>query len=115
MSATQARKLRRRSTDAENRLWYRLRNRQIDGVKFRRQMPIGSDILDFAAPEKRLVIELDGGQHASAMDSDASRSQGLAAKGYRVIRFWNHEVLKNIEGVLEIIHMALSTSSAESR
>ncbi len=82
-----ARKLRRRPTDAEALLWQRLRNRQLEGAKFYRQMPIGPYIVDFAARAKRLVIEIDGGQHATAAAADRTRSRLLAAEGYRVIRF----------------------------
>ncbi len=108
MSRDRARELRRRSTDAERRLWYFLRNRQIDGVKFRRQAPIGSYVVDFLAADRRLVVEIDGGQHAAQQLSyDRQRTAWLEAQGYRVVRFWSNESLVNTEGVLEAIRIAL--------
>ena len=98
-----ARNLRRRSTDAERLLWRRLRDRQIAGLKFRRQHPLGNFIVDFVCLEHRLIIELDGGQHATQQQADAQREAFLVRQGYRVLRFWNHEVLVNTEGVLEAI------------
>ncbi len=99
-----AKGMRRQPTEAEKLLWYRLRNRQIGGVKFRRQEPTGPYIVDFVAMELRLVIELDGGQHALAADADKTRTMTLEKDGYRVIRFWNNDVLENLEGVLQRIH-----------
>ncbi len=96
--------MRRQPTKAERLLWYRLRNRQIGNVKFRRQEPTGSYIADFVAMELRLIIELDGGQHALAADADVTRTTALAKDGYRVLRFWNNEVLKDLDGVLQRIH-----------
>ncbi|MGY3485077.1 very-short-patch-repair endonuclease [Bradyrhizobium sp. USDA 4011] len=101
-----ARRLRANQTDAEIALWKRLRNRQIDGHKFARQVPIGDYICDFACREKQLVIEVDGGQHAGSV-TDAIRDRYLAAEGYRVLRFWNNDVLGNIEGVLITIQTGL--------
>jgi very-short-patch-repair endonuclease len=105
-----ARSLRRRPTEAEARLWQKLRNRQIEGIKFCRQMPIGPYIVDFAARAVRLIVEIDGGQHASSVKADELRSRRLAAEGYRVIRFWNNDVLGNMSGVLEKIREALLES-----
>ncbi len=102
-----ARVLRQRSTDAERIMWRLLRDRQLDGVKFRRQVPIGPFIADFASIEQQLVIELDGGQHAESL-SDAKRDDFLAARGWRVVRFWNMDILKNREGVLESIQAAIT-------
>jgi len=102
-----ARELRQRSTDSERRLWHWLRNRQIDGVKFRRQVPLGAYVVDFLAADHRLVIEIDGGQHASQQDYDRRRTAWLEAQGYRVIRFWSNEVLANTEGVIAAIGAAL--------
>lgn len=96
-----SRSLRRDQTDAERKLWMHLRNRQVGGVKFRRQHFITPFIADFCCPEKQLIIELDGGQHAERVEADRRRTGFLESQGYRVIRFWNHEVLENIEGVLE--------------
>ena len=94
-----ARRLRVNQTDAEIVLWNRLRNRQIDGHKFVRQEPIAGYICDFVCREKSLVIEVDGGQHSESED-DVARDRRLRDEGYRVLRFWNNEVLGNIEGVL---------------
>ena len=98
-----ARHLRKNATDAERKLWQHLRNRQMSGCKFRRQVPIGNYIVDFVCLEKRLIIELDGGQHAMQEDHDHIRSLWLRAQGFRVIRFWNHDVLKAVEAVREVI------------
>lgn len=98
-----AKQLRVNSTDAENRLWQHIRNRQLDGWKFRRQMPFDHYIVDFVCAELKLVIEIDGGQHAEARFYDDQRTEHLQSKGYQVVRFWNNEVLGNTEGVLERI------------
>jgi adenine-specific DNA-methyltransferase len=103
-----ARRLRQDSTDAERKLWGRLRDRQLDGHKFRRQRPVGRFIVDFLCLEGRLVVEIDGGQHADNVDADERRTHEIEGAGYRVIRFWNHEVLSNIEGVLTAISQALA-------
>ena len=95
-----ARELRKDMTDAEHRLWRRLRGGQLHGIKFRRQYVIGSYIADFAAPEIRLIIELDGGQHADQQAYDQQRSLFLQHQGYRVLRFWNHDVLQHTESVM---------------
>jgi very-short-patch-repair endonuclease len=87
------------ATDAERKLWLMLRDRRLDGIKFRRQVPFGSYILDFVCFERRLVIEVDGGQHADLM-TDRLRDARLRAEGFRVVRYWNNDVLKNPEGVL---------------
>ena len=97
-----ARKLRNDMTDAERRLWSHLRASQLEGVKFIRQHPIGDFVVDFACRSARLAIELDGGQHADNPADDA-RTQIIEAHGYRVIRFWNNEVLQNTDGVLTAI------------
>ena len=96
-----ARNLRRNQTDAEKRLWWHLRSRQLEGAKFVRQEQLGPHIADFACREARLAIELDGGQHSP--EDDAPRTQTIEAYGYRILRFWNHDVLENTEGVLEVI------------
>ena len=98
-----ARALRRQQTDAERRLWSRLRRRGLGGRKFRRQMPIGPYIVDFACPSERLVIEVDGGQHGEAIERDAERDAWMQARGWRVMRFWNNQVLGETEAVLETI------------
>ena len=108
-----ARGLRRRQTDAERRLWARLRDRRLLGVRFARQVPIGPYIVDFCCREQRLIVELDGGQHATRADYDAGRTAFLEGLGYRVLRFWDNEALRNTDGVLQRIAQALS--SAQTR
>jgi very-short-patch-repair endonuclease len=106
-----ARALRRRMTDAERRLWYHLRDHRLPGFKFRRQHPIGPYIVDFVCLEHRLVVELDGGQHAADPD-DPVREAFLRGKGYRMLRFWNNEVLKHTAAVCESIHREMSVNPA---
>jgi very-short-patch-repair endonuclease len=101
-----ARRLRVNQTDAETVLWNRIRNRQIDGHKFVRQEPISGYICDFVCREKLLIIEVDGGQHNGA-PADVIRDSHLTEDGYRVLRFWNNDVLGNIEGVLTTIQAEL--------
>ena len=105
----QARELRRDSTNAERKLWRLLRSRQLESVKFRRQVPIGSWIVDFVAFESMIVVEADGGQHAEAT-RDNARDADLRARGFRVLRFWNNNILANPEGVLHVIVEALALS-----
>ena len=102
---SRARRLRRDMSDAERRLWSELRGRRFDGRKFRRQRPVGSYIVDFVCYEPKLVIEIDGGQHGGRAQSedDRDRARSLNANGFKVIRFWNDEVLQNLDGVLEAI------------
>ena len=114
MRRAHAKFLRHEMTEAEKRLWYWLRAHRFGGVGFRRQTPIGPFIVDFVSHEGQLVIELDGGQH-NERKSDARRDRWLVAKGYRVLRFWNSEILSNRDGVLEIIAHALSQSRPPSR
>jgi very-short-patch-repair endonuclease len=104
-----ARALRRATTEAEKRLWWHLRRLPPTSSHWRRQAPIGPYYADFACHERRLVIEVDGGQHgeAAALVADAGRTEYLAARGYRVLRFWNNDVLTNLEGVLTVIAQAL--------
>ncbi len=103
---TQAAKgLRKNSTDAERLLWHRLKGRQLDGLKFRRQEQLGRFIADFVCYEKRLIVEADGSQHALEREKDEERTDWLNSQGFTVLRFWNHEILTNIEGVLESIRM----------
>jgi len=97
-------------TDAEQTLWQRIRGRQIEGMKFRRQQPIGPYVVDFACLEASLVVEVDGGQHAKEEARDAARTRRLEAEGYRVLRFWNHEVLGETDAVLERIGEAIRNS-----
>ena len=106
-----ARDLRQRSTDVELKLWYHLRNRRFYGYKFRRQKRMGKYIADFVCNEEKLIIELDGGQHATTVEFDQLRTNELSSSGYRVIRFWNNEVLENLDGVLNKIKASLKTPS----
>lgn len=101
-----ARQLRQQMTDAERLLWRHLRGRQLAGAKFRRQQPVGPYVADFIHFESRLIIEADGGQHNDA-PRDATRDAWLAAQGYRVLRFWNHDILTNIESVMTAVLLAL--------
>jgi len=102
-----ARKLRREATEAEVRLWSKLRRRQLAGVRFRRQQPIGPYIVDFFCPEAQLIVEVDGGQHADREAYDAAPTERLEERGFRVVRFWNNDALANTEGVLLTIVEAL--------
>ncbi len=102
----QATELRRNTTDAERRLWAALRGRRLEGYKFRRQHPIGRFIVDFACTKHHLVIEADGGQHDESL-SDARRTAWLETQGWRVLRFWNNDILANTEGVVSTILQAL--------
>ena len=102
MPNQRARQFRRGSTDAERRLWALLRDRRLAGYKFRRQHPIAAFIVDFACTKYRLVVEADGGQHAESI-ADARRTAVLERQGWRVIRFWNNDILTNAEGVIETI------------
>lgn len=107
-----ARRLRRRQTDVERNLWARLKSKQIEGVKFRRQQPLGPYVVDFVCLEKKIVVEIDGGHHneddVSLKDSD--RAAWLVGEGYRVLRFWNNDVLNQMESVLEEIREAVLPS-----
>ena len=103
-----ARRLRRSQTDAEGKLWSKLRDRQVCHAKFRRQHPIGPFVTDFCYVESALAIELDGGQHGTQAQADQRRSAYLERSGYRVLRFWDNEVLMNIEAVLERIFQVLN-------
>ena len=103
-----ARTLRNQGTDAERRLWRYLRGRQLGDYKFRRQYPIAGYIADFACIDAKLVIELDGGQHAERTDYDAERTRKIECNGYRVLRYWNDDVLLRTEAVVEDIMRHLS-------
>ncbi len=106
-----ARGLRGRQTDAERRLWSRLRDRRLLGHKFARQVPIDRYVVDFCCRERKLVVELDGGQHAIQLVYDADRTVFLSERGYRVLRFWDNDVLANTDGVLHRIAQALAGPS----
>ncbi len=103
-----ARQLRCKQTDAEQKLWYHLRAHRFMGLKFKRQKPLGRYIVDFVCPERKLVIELDGGQHSEQTAYDAKRDDWLGSQGYTVLRFWNNEVMQELEAVLEKIRLSLS-------
>ena len=107
-----ARALRKQATDAERALWRHLRRRGLEGYKFRRQTPVGPYVVDFLYLEERVVIELDGGQHTDRQEKDQERSARPAGWGFRALRFWNHEVLGNTEGVLQVIRDALSATGS---
>ncbi|HEX3884257.1 MAG TPA: endonuclease domain-containing protein [Stellaceae bacterium] len=102
-----ARELRRKATDAENRLWAALRE-GFPELRFRRQHPIAIYFADLACPSRKLVIEIDGSQHMSQVEADARRTAVLAHHGYRAIRFWSNEVLQNIDGVFRVIEEELT-------
>ena len=106
-----ARMLRKRSTNAENLLWKKLRGKQLEGYKFRRQEPVGPYIVDFVNFEKGIVIELDGGQHAIERENDKKRDAWLNAEGFNVLRFWDNEIFDNLEGIVEVVRKRLFSPS----
>jgi adenine-specific DNA-methyltransferase len=107
-----ARKLRNAPTEAERALWARLRRRQVEGLRFRRQQPLGRYIVDFVCLERRLIVEVDGSQHLEQQGYDEARRRWLEAQGYRVLRFWNNQVLAQTDAVVETIAQALETPRA---
>jgi len=110
LGRNQARKLRRTFTDAELRLWLLLRRRNLKDFKFRRQHPLGPYIVDFICLEHRLVIEVDGSQHQEQIPYDSKRTGDLEAAGYRVLRFWDNDVLLKTDDVMQVIYQALQTT-----
>lgn len=100
-----AKELRKNSTEAENLLWRHLKAKRLEGLKFRRQEQIGRFIADFVCYERGIIVEADGGQHAVETEKDEERTQWLNSQGFTVLRFWNNEILTNIEGVLEVIRL----------
>ena len=102
-----AKELRHNKTPEEEKLWSRLRNHQLDGIGFRQQHALGNFVVDFCAPRKKLVVELDGSQHFEMAESDEERTAFLNSKGYKVIRFFNYEINGNIEDVLRRIRLAV--------
>jgi very-short-patch-repair endonuclease len=102
-----ARSLRKNQTDAERLLWQKLRNRQLLNMKFRRQFPIEPYIADFVCLELKLIIELDGSQHFDQIAYDKERTDFLKERGFEVCRFWNNDIFKNTEGVMESIRLAI--------
>jgi very-short-patch-repair endonuclease len=113
MANERARQMRREMTEAERKLWWHLRRRDLEG-RFRRQVPLGEYIADFACLEARLVIEVDGGQHVEQQTYDTARTAWLESQGFRVLRFWNHEVFTELNNVLETIWLALNPSLESS-
>jgi very-short-patch-repair endonuclease len=107
-----ARRLRREQTEWEHSLWERLRRRQLDGFKFRRQHPIGPFFADFFCPKAKLIIEIDGSQHADELTRDNNRTEFLRDAGYDVLRFWNHEISSEIDTVVQRIADTLELSRA---
>ena len=107
------RELRRNQTEAEKRLWQVLRNKQLEGVKFFRQYNVGQYVLDFYCPKLKLAIELDGGQHAEELHKtyDGARSDFLRERTIKVLRYWNNEVMENIEGVAEMLRAEINNPS----
>ena len=104
---THAKELRREMTPPERKLWMRLRAHRMKGVHFRSQHAIGNYVVDFCAPRKKLIIELDGSQHLEQTEYDAERTVFLQSKGYKILRFWNNDVSNNMDAVLSIIWEAL--------
>jgi len=112
-NTTTAKRLRRQQTDAERILWFRLRGRRLLGWKFKRQVPIDRFIVDLVCADAKLIVELDGSQHAVRTLQDEERTKTLEAMGYLVLRFWNNDVMRNIEGVLEEILNTLNHQALE--
>ncbi|MBI4808573.1 MAG: DUF559 domain-containing protein [Nitrosomonadales bacterium] len=110
ITTARARRLRSDMTDVERRLWSAMRGKQLEGCRFRRQHAIGAYIADFACVERMLVIELDGGQHQDQKTYDNTKSRYLNHQGWQVVRFWNNEVLENLDGVLEVIVEKLNSA-----
>ena len=108
-----ARQLRKQQTDAERNLWFKLRGYRLAGLKFRRQMSLNGFVVDFCCPSVKLIVELDGVQHTEQREQDARRTKDLESSGYFVLRFWNNEVLQNIDGVVEEILMTASQQMFE--
>ncbi|MBN8887826.1 MAG: endonuclease domain-containing protein [Rudaea sp.] len=114
LAAKLQRRLRNAPTDAESKLWQRLRHRQLDHCKFRRQHPFGDYILDFVCLERKIVIELDGAQHADRLEYDRQRTRFLERSGFTVLRFWNNEVFENLEDLLEVVLQTLRDRATPS-
>ena len=111
MANDRAKQLRQQPTNAEIRLWSRLRRKQLDGLRFRRQAPLGPYFVDFFCPDAKLIIEVDGGQHATQQDYDTHRTNWLEERGYRVLRFWNEDIAIHPEWVLAEIRAALDSET----
>jgi very-short-patch-repair endonuclease len=109
-----AKMLRSYQTEAEQRLWYHLRAHRFMNLKFKRQKPMGRYIVDFVCVEQKLIIEIDGGQHADQVEYDEHRDRWLRSQGYTVLRFWNNEVRQQLDGVLEQIRLTIALSPSPS-
>jgi very-short-patch-repair endonuclease len=107
---SRAKSLRTSQTNAEQRLWYQLRAHRFMDLKFKRQKPLGPYIVDFVCLERRLIVELDGGQHAEQAVYDQQRDQWLRNQGYQVLRFWNNDVMQQLDAVLEQIRCAIGST-----
>jgi very-short-patch-repair endonuclease len=107
------RQLRAQMTDAEVRLWMRLRGKQIGGHRFRRQVPVGPYIVDFISKKAHLIVEVDGGQHLAAVKRDEHRTAWLQSRGFRVVRFWDNDVLQRTDSVMESIRVALLEATTQ--
>jgi very-short-patch-repair endonuclease len=112
MANERARHLRQHRTEAEIAIWQRLRRKQLDGARFRQQFPIGPYIVDFLCLQRRLIIEIDGGQHATNVAADAARTTWLASQSFHVMRFWNNDVSDNLDGVIDTIYRWLLNNPA---
>ncbi|MGH6734717.1 MAG: endonuclease domain-containing protein, partial [Methyloceanibacter sp.] len=108
-----AKRLRSQATPAERKLWFRLRDRRFLGLKFRRQAPVDRFIVDFICVDANLIVEVDGGQHGTRTTADRRRTEILESMGYLVLRFWNNDVLTNIDGVLELIAFTVQPQALE--
>ena len=106
-TAVNARDLRKHMTDAERRIWHHLRAHRFHGLGFRRQVPLGPYVADFLCESQRLIVEIDGGQHDGDRARDLKRTEWLESRGYRVVRFWNNEVMTNLEGVWDALTASL--------
>ena len=111
---SRARELRKQSTDAERLLWSRFRDRRLMGLKFRRQSPIGRYIVDFVCYEHNLIVEIDGAHHQEQRASDLCRTEWLNSHGFSVVRYWNNQVLEDMDSVLESIRMTLEVETSPS-
>ena len=107
-SFNNAKQLRKNTTEAEKLLWYYIKNKQVKNYKFRRQAAIGNYIVDFLCPKRKLIIELDGGQHNDNIKYDENRTKYLNTLGYKVLRFWDNDVFKNMNDILETIYRELN-------
>ena len=109
MGTDRAKHLRKNATNAERLLWHHLRRYQINGHKFRRQQPMGRYIVDFVCFEKKVIIELDGGHHSQQVEYDTTRTEWLESQGFRVLRFWNNQIMKETDAVKSVILEALES------